>query len=226
MASTNDDAGEDAFAEDPAADLTSDLEDEVSLAAPVPVAPSQASRAALDLDGLVAAVASGQPRIVLLACVADHADGALVSARLAAHAGASGLSVAQVDAGSGAVSPDAGLSDLSDGRADFGKVVQRVNEDHAVVPWGRLAGIDRRSSRPATLVSALSDLYGLVVVNTGRIGMGSTLPLFLDTAATVVLVTDTIAGRDTNAKAIREIEAFDLTVGHVIAVPNFRYRVA
>jgi len=56
------------------------------------------------------------------------------------------------------------------------------------VSWGQGANIDRKSSRPATLVEALGDIYEVVVVLTGRVGGQTSLPCFADLGGRVVLV--------------------------------------
>src|SRR5690606_13471104 len=72
-----------------------------------------------------------------------------------------------------------------------GDVVQK-SADHgfAEVAWGQGATINRRSSRPQTLVEALGDIYEVVVVLTGPVGPNSNLDVFADLGGRIVLVAD------------------------------------
>jgi succinoglycan biosynthesis transport protein ExoP len=47
--------------------------------------------------------------------------------------------------------------------------------------------LDRRSIKPLTLVEALADIYEVVIVSTGRVGINSTLPLFGGAHARLVM---------------------------------------
>jgi hypothetical protein len=130
----------------------------------------------------------GRARITLLAAIADARDAAIVADALVDEALRNGLSVCRVDAGSGRVSAAPGLTDLCAEQASFGDVVHRVREGLAEVPWGEQAVLDRRSMRPVTLIEALSDIYEVVIVSTGRIGLNSTLPMFAGAGARLAIV--------------------------------------
>jgi polysaccharide biosynthesis transport protein len=56
------------------------------------------------------------------------------------------------------------------------------------VPWGETPVLDRRSIKPLTLAEALADIYEVVIVSTGRVGINSTLPLFGGARARLVMV--------------------------------------
>lgn len=140
------------------------------------------------IDGLVADMTRGRARITLLAAISDARDAAVVADALVDEALRSGLSVCRVDAGSGRPSAAPGLTDLCAEQASFGDVVHRVREGLAEVPWGERAVLDRRSMRPLTLVEALSDIYEVVIISTGRIGLNSTLPLFVTGGARLAIV--------------------------------------
>jgi uncharacterized protein involved in exopolysaccharide biosynthesis len=140
------------------------------------------------LSALAADMALGRARITLLAAVADARDAAIVADTLVDEALRNGLSVCRVDAGSGRVSAAPGLTDLCAEQASFGDVVHRVREGLAEVPWGEQAVLDRRSMRPVTLIEALSDIYEVVIVSTGRIGLNSTLPMFAGAGARLAIV--------------------------------------
>lgn len=175
-----------------------------------------------DLGRLSEAVSGRQLRTVLLANVGDRDEAIQVIDRLVEDALAAGLSCVVVDAGSGDISPVQGISDLAAERCDYGDVVQRASEDLAEIGWGRLATIDRRSGRPATLVEALADIYHVVIVDTGRVGMVSSLPLFADLRAGVVLVASDIASVQSVVAAKADIKALGLEVGRVVMLPTER----
>jgi succinoglycan biosynthesis transport protein ExoP len=157
-------------------------------AAPPPPKPAMPPSGAVGLGSLVADMALGRARIVLLAGVSDARDSAVVADVLVKEALANRLSVCRVDAGSGRVSAAPGLTDLCADRVSFGDVVHRVREGLAEVPWGESVTLDRRSIKPLTLIEALADIYEVVVVSTGRVGLNSTLPLFGGARARLVMV--------------------------------------
>jgi succinoglycan biosynthesis transport protein ExoP len=179
------------LADMPEPDYVPKLESAVaaSIAPPRParVAPAPVS-GAVGIGSLVADMALGRARIILLAAVSEARDGAVVGDVLVKEALANGLSVCRVDAGSGRVSSAPGLTDLSADRASFGDVVHRIREGLAEVPWGEVATLDRRSMKPLTLIEALADIYEIVIVSTGRVGLNSTLPLFNGARARLVMV--------------------------------------
>jgi uncharacterized protein involved in exopolysaccharide biosynthesis len=175
-----------------------------------------------DLGRLSEAVSGRQLRTVLLANVGERDEVTLVIDRLVEDALNAGLSCVVVDAGSGDISQAQGLSDLAAERCDYGDVVQRASEDLAEVSWGRLATIDRRSARPATLVEALADIYHVVIVDTGRVGMTSSLPLFADIRAGVVLVAADTASVQSVVAARADIKSLGLEVGRVVTLPTER----
>jgi uncharacterized protein involved in exopolysaccharide biosynthesis len=134
-------------------------------------------------------LALGRCRVVVLAGHRDAMDSEMLADVLAEESLQRGLSVAIVDAASGRTGGDFGIADLSTGAASFGDVVQKsADGNFAEVPWGQGGFFDRRSPRPATLVEALSDIYEVVIVATGKLGMASTLPAFADIADRIVLV--------------------------------------
>jgi polysaccharide biosynthesis transport protein len=56
----------------------------------------------------------------------------------------------------------------------------------------------RQSPKPLTLVEALSDIYEVVVLMTGRVGMNSTLQMFSGLEGRLILV----AGEDNDLDAV------------------------
>lgn len=171
---------------------------------------------ALELSNLSADIAIGRVRIVLLAALADNRDCDRVAETLVRDALRGGLSVVRVDGGSGRVSLDPGLSDLANDRASFGDVVHRVRENLAEVPWGQVSAIDRRSLRPTTLIEALTDIYEVVIVTTGRIGMASSLPIFAGVEGRLVLVSATHPDRATVEAAVEDAANLGFEVGQIV----------
>jgi len=142
-----------------------------------------------NLANLSADLVLGRTRLVLLAALDAHADSEVLADRLIGDVLRRGLSIAKVDAGSGRPSMEPGLADLAGGQAGFGDVVHKRGDDGlAEVPWGHMATVERRSTKPVTLVEALSDIYEVVIVMTGRIGMASTLPMFAGLPCRLILV--------------------------------------
>jgi polysaccharide biosynthesis transport protein len=145
--------------------------------------------AATPFDDLSADVALGRTRLLILAGSNSHGQCEILAEALAGDALDKGLSVALVDAGSGRPSAEPGISDLSLDAASFGDVVHKSSDSgFAEVPWGQGRAIDRRSQKPLTLLEALGDIYEVVILMTGRVGMASTLPLFAELEGRLVLV--------------------------------------
>lgn len=193
----------------------------VAVADPAPAPPVNS-----DLAALSAAVSAHQLRTVLLATVGDGSESVPVVERLLEDAIVSELSAVVVDAGSGDVSAVPGLTDLAAETADYGDVMQKAGENLAEVQWGTLSALDRRSSRPLTLIEALADIYHVVIVDTGRAGMTSSLPLFTGARATVVLVAGESANPVAIAAARRDVAALGFTVGRVVNLSAARADVA
>jgi succinoglycan biosynthesis transport protein ExoP len=212
-----------AFADDERIDDELEHAVESSLAPP-PSRPVVA--AADDLAELSVAVSAHQLRTVLLASLDDGAETLVVIDRLLEDALMADLSAVVVDAGSGEPSAALGLTDLAAEHADYGDVMQRAGDNLAEVPWGRLSSLDRRSSRPLTMVEALADIYHVVIVDTGRAGMASNLPLFSGARATVVLVTSVDSHPVAVGAARRDIAALGFEVGRVVSLPTTRADVA
>lgn len=138
---------------------------------------------------LSADLALGRTRLLVLAGSRSHGACEMLADALVADALDKGLSVALVDAGSARSSEEFGISDLSMDLASFGDVVHKsADNSFAEVPWGQGRAIDRRSDKPITLLEALSDIYEVVILMTGRVGMSSTLPLFAALDGRLVLV--------------------------------------
>lgn len=177
-----------------AADFISALVAESTLERTQPAvapAPAEAIPDLLSMSTLAADVGLGRTHLVLLAAHRRHAECEAVAEELVAEALGRGLSVALVDAGSARISEELGLSDLSGDVASFGDVVHKsADNSFAEIPWGRTPSLQRQSKKPVTLVEALGDIYEVVVLLTGRVGMNSTLPMFAGMNGRVVLVAD------------------------------------
>lgn len=180
-------------------------------------------------DGLAqlsAAVGAQQVHTVLLVGLDEGPEMLAVVDRLLEDALMADLSAVVVDAGSGQATAAMGLTDLAANHADYGDVVLRAGGSLAEVPWGRLTTLDRRSTRPLTMIEALADVYQLVIVDTGRIGVASSLPLFASARTTVVLVASAGTGPAAVAAARRDISALGCEVGSVVTPPTVKADVA
>ncbi|HWA18520.1 MAG TPA: GumC family protein [Devosia sp.] len=180
----------------------------------------------LDLSNLSADLAIGRVRIVLLAAVTRGRDAALVADRLVADALQRGLSVCRIDAGSAHISDLPGITDLCAERASFGDVVHKVSEGLAEVPWGTLPALERRSMKPVTLIEALSDIYEAVVVVTGKVGMGSSLPVFAGVNGRVVLVRDAATSETIVEGAVADAGMLGFEAAQAVGVPEPQAAVA
>jgi hypothetical protein len=179
------------------------------------------------LANLSADMILGRTRVLMLAALDNPHEAELLAERLVGDVLHRGLSIACVDAGSGRPSTEPGITDLAAEEASFGDVVhKRGDEGLAEIPWGHLPTLDRRSGRPLTLVEALSDIYEVVVVMTGRIGIASTLPLFAGVPSRLVLV----AGGTPDAAQLEAARADAAALGYanveVIAAPAWQAEVA
>ncbi|MDB5623067.1 MAG: hypothetical protein JWR39_1630 [Devosia sp.] len=159
-------------------------------AEPIAYPPPAKLHDTLAFSDLAADLALGRTRLVILTGLAGHGDSAAMAEELVGDALARGLSVALVDAGSGRLTEETGLSDLTHDAASFGEVVHKsADNSFAEVPWGQAPALDRRSTKPVTLVEALGDIYEVVVLLTGPAGANSSLPMFEALDGRVVLVT-------------------------------------
>ncbi|MEP7241060.1 MAG: GumC family protein [Devosia sp.] len=147
-----------------------------------------AAEADLALSNLSADMTLGRVRVLLLAGVSEGRDAAIVADAMVREALAKGLSVCRVDAGSGRVSMMPGLTDLTAEQVSYGDIVHKVRDGLAEVQWGQNPTLDRRSMRPLTLLEALADIYEVVVISTGRVGVSSSLSLFAGCGGRLVLV--------------------------------------
>ncbi|HEY9012619.1 MAG TPA: GumC family protein, partial [Devosia sp.] len=178
--------------------------------------------AALELSNLAADIAIGRVRVVMLAALSSYHDVESVADTLVKSAMGRGLSIATIDAGSGRPSPEPGLTDLAAERASFGDVVHKVSEGLAAVPWGQQAALERRSMKPVTLIEALTDIYEVVIVTTGRIGVTSALPIFAGIDCRLVLVAGDSADRDAVQSTLAEASTLGYEFGQMVSAPAER----
>lgn len=118
-------------------------------------------------------------KLLVLAAHAGSSDCEALAEELIGEVLSRGLSAALVDAVTGRVSSEAGLTDLSANAATYGEVVHKSTDGNfADIPWGRLPTMSAISGKPLTLVEALGDIYDVIVVMTGGVASGSSLSLF------------------------------------------------
>ena len=185
-----------------------------------------AEDAALELGNLAADIAIGRVRVVMLAGLAENRPSEQVADTLIDEAMRSGLSVVRIDAGSGRVTAEPGITDLSTEDASFGDVVHRVREGLAEVPWGQQPALERRSMKPLTLIEALTDIYEVVIVLTGRIGMTSALPVFSGIPCRLVLVGENGLDRRTVEGAVEDAANLGFEIGQIVYPQQRRFEVA
>lgn len=158
----------------------------------------------VELSAVINDVLNGRSQVIAVLSLDHAADQAGVAEQLIIGSLDKGLSVALVDAGSGAMSRRAGITDLSANLAEFGEVVQTSDiEGLSEVCWGTLPRLAPQSERPATLVAALSDVYEVIIVMVGTAGAGSNLKSFSDLDAKLVLA----AGQRVDEKSYANIVA-------------------
>jgi succinoglycan biosynthesis transport protein ExoP len=171
---------------------------------------------ALELSNLSADIALGRVRVVMLTALSSNRDCEIVADVLINDALRRGLSVALIDAGSARLSTEPGLTDLAADTATFGDVVHRVRDGLASVPWGHQSTLERRSMRPITLIEALSEIYEVVVVMTGRIGASSSLPVFAGVPSRLVLVGATRPDRAAIEAAVEDAANLGFEIDQIV----------
>ncbi|GLQ09947.1 LPS biosynthesis protein [Devosia yakushimensis] len=156
---------------------------------------------AISYSQLASDLVLGRTHLVILAGHNANDECEDLAEELVGDALAKGLSVALVDAGSGRLSEEPGLTDLSVEAVSFGDVVHKsADNSFAEIPWGQGAAIDRRSTKPITLIEALGDIYEVVVIMTGPVGIASTLSMFGGLDGRILLV----AGKEDGFEAIEQ----------------------
>ncbi|RDE08959.1 GumC family protein [Pelagibacterium lacus] len=179
----------------------------------------------MELDAIAASVVAGIDRVLVVATADKATNGQGFAERLSARLIGDGISVAEIDAASGAPGIELGLTDLCAEAADFGDVVHRGGDkgQFAYVPWGQAESLALHSPRPVTLVEALSDIYECVVVVTGQTGTGSSLPMFAGTGARCLLLCQDAADCDAIERDVAQLGFARIDR---IALPSGRARVA
>lgn len=177
-----------------------------------------------EIEAIAARALAGIDRLIVIASDRNGKASLDFTERLTAAVIANGQSAAEIDAASGQQGIELGLTDLCAEQADFGDVVHRgVEERFAFVPWGQGERLNRNTDRVLTLLGALSDIYEVVVVVTGKVGMGSSLPLFAGAGAKCLLLTEDAAGA---GSAVREIKALGFDDVRPIATAEPQSEVA
>lgn len=222
LAAAEESVADEPAAEAPVADPAPEPVLAESVVTPAATTGEAARRTPLRYTDLASDLVLGRTHLLLLADHGTTLAGRSVAEDLAGHALSKGLSVALVDAGSGKVTDEPGLSDLSMGVASFGDVVQKsADNSYAEVVWGRSAAIESMSSKPLTLVEALGDIYEVVMVLTGPIGGQSTLDAFAELGGRVVLVMGDEGEADDAEEARRQLLAAGLGQVDIVAQPQF-----
>lgn len=186
----------DAMSKEPSAEAEQPTDTPESAAAfempaePVPAASAHdRATALLRYSDLVSDLVLGRTHLLLLADQGDTQPSRQMAEDLIGDALAKGLSVALIDAGTGNRTENAGITDLSDGQASFGDVVQKsADNSFAEVSWGQGDAIARNSNRPLVLTEALTDIYEVVVVLTGQVDRKSMLGAFSELGGRIILV--------------------------------------
>lgn len=188
--------------------------------APEAVEDVAAPPAILTLEKLASDLGLGQTHLLLLAAHGSHAACEALAEELVHAAIGRGLSVALVDAGSGRVGDEPGLTDLSSDLAGFGDVVHKsADNSFAEVIWGQGRAISSASSKPLTLVEALGDIYEVVVVMTGPVGHQSSLPVFAGLEGRLVLVAESEADPEALSVTRAQLAAAGYADCEVVAAP-------
>ncbi len=178
-------------------------------------------------EDLVERVAGQGAKLVLVGALTSPEDARAMIESLSAGLLARGLSAVEIDAGSRRLTTDLGISDLCAGTAGFGDVVHRGQRtDFALVPWGQHPKIDFGSRRCLVLVDALADIFELVLVDTGRVGLSSALPAFVGRDSLVLLVADEETSLADIDKANADIQSIGFDHIEVINLKAIQTRVA
>lgn len=199
---------------------------EISEVHPLPITGHRQPATLIDteIEALAASVLARLDRLIFVASDGDNQESLDFAERLTAAFVDNGQSVAEIDAASGQQGIELGLTDLCVDGADFGDVVHRgADERFAFVPWGQGARLSRNTERVVTLVEALSDIYEVIVIVTGRVGMTSSLPLFAGVEGKCVVLASTAPG---GAAAAREIAALGFDDIRVITTAPQQSEVA
>lgn len=182
---------------------------------PLAITGIRAPIAALDaeIEALAARALAGLDRFMVVASDKGWDDSMDFAERLTAAIVGNGQSVAEIDAASGQQGIELGLTDLCAGEADFGEVVHRgLEERFGFVPWGQGERLSPNPDRALTLIDALSDIYEVVIVVTGKVGMGSSLPLFAGAGAKCLLLADDEARARETRRDVASLGFDDLRV--------------
>lgn len=177
-----------------------------------------------EIEAQAARALAGLDRLIVVASDEGWKESMDFAERLTASIVGNGQSVAEIDAASGQQGIEPGLTDLCAQEADFGDVVHRgMEERFAFVPWGQGEHLRPATDRVLTLIDALSDIYEVIVVVTGKVGMGSSLPLFTGAGAKcLLLANDDSALGDTRS----EVASLGFEDLRVIAAAGPRSEVA
>ncbi len=138
---------------------------------------------------IAAHISANHQRVSLIAAADDSREDRTIALNIAVALIDQGLSVALVDAGGvGEEGDGPGLTDLAAGLADFGDVVQRVEEPGLYyVSWGRQEELSKDSERIGMLIEALGELHDHILITCGAMGDSSSLEMFAEAGMPLVL---------------------------------------
>ncbi|MCF6302380.1 MAG: hypothetical protein L3J13_04145, partial [Devosiaceae bacterium] len=174
-----------------------------------------------DFYDLAEALCTGHEQIVFLSAFDPEGDCTGVGEMLISEILANGRSVAIVDAGSGVISSQPGISDLAANEAEFGEVVFHSEDDGLTeIYWGTRRNIYSASEKPATLVEALCDICDVVLVFVGGVGATSNLPLFAGLDGTLTMVAGAQPEYSSSQRALDEAQALGFARSQLLVMPK------
>ncbi len=128
-------------------------------------------------------------QIILVASVGASSEAAIEA--LSANLIRGSKSVVEIDAGTRKTSASLGITDLCEGLAEYGDIVQRhAKSNFAIVTWGQQANLNHQSNKCKTLAFALSELFDSAIIDVGEVGITSSMSAFSGLDALVILVID------------------------------------
>ena len=166
-------------------------------------------------------------RLVLITSLGSSNASRSITQNLSSILIPSGVSVAEIDAGSKILSSHPGITDLCDGEAQVEGVVQRrARSNFAFVPWGQKESLNLHSDSAKKLVTGLGDVFETVLVDVGRAGMTSSLSAFSGMGALVVLVVAENSEKETVKSLQRDIHDLGFSNLSILKVSASKFKVA
>ncbi len=178
-----------------------------------------------DIEKLSEQIMNNKQQIILVASVGASNESVITG--LSANLIRGSKSVVEIDAGTRKVSTNMGITDLCEGLAEYGDIVQRhAKSNFAIVTWGQQANLNRQSDKCKTLIFALNELFDTAIINVGEVGIASSMSAFSGLDALIILVID----KDMHYAFIdnikQDIHALGLTNVQIIATNIDQTKVA